>query len=393
MKLFGKRKIPSAAAADEALKPVEPKEEVVSSYFSTPDKEDNSSGKNKEHEIEELLAMEFSELNAKQRRILKRHTKRTSVGSKEDKKLEKQPSKEKSSKVDDSIQEKEAADIEEEVRVKEDEDEGNNPLENDSCSPVKTEEPKEAKLSVEEIAAQLQGVNSKDRRKMLRKLASDYDEEFLAKATEASKKVAGENESKQEAANAGSSSSVQDETSKGQDKSVEDVANQLKGLNSKERRKLLRQLSSQYDEAFLENVTEASKKIAEVNEAKQVQEQKTAEKESGKRKAEDIAGSVVQQPNKKKGKKMKDLSHLPADERARREIQRKMQQEAAVRRAAGEVHTRHPLNSERRRANKRKPGRAGKIAIMKKQFKEKQQAVNDFNAGGYTMRHLKKEGM
>ena len=82
---------------------------------------------------------------------------------------------------------------------------------------------------------------------------------------------------------------------------------------------------------------------------------------------------------------------MPPEERARREKQREMQKEAAERRASGEVLTRHPLNSERRRANRRKPGKAGKYALYKKQMKEKQENVKEFNAGGYHMRHIKKE--
>ena len=151
-------------------------------------------------------------------------------------------------------------------------------------------------------------------------------------------------------------------------------------------------------------MTEFSKKIAEENELKQVQEQEKSTSaatgtgagatvnDSGKRKAGEMTGST---DGGKKKAKLKDLSHLPPDERARREKQREMQQEAADRRAAGDVLTRHPLNSERRRANRRKPGRAGKIAKMKKEFKEKQQSGNvslTHDSSGYTMRHVKKGG-
>lgn len=73
-----------------------------------------------------------------------------------------------------------------------------------------------------------------------------------------------------------------------------------------------------------------------------------------------------------KKKKRKDFSHLPPEERARREKQRQMQQEARKRREeeleeTGTLSTRHPLNSERRRANRRKPGRVGMIAKRKKE--------------------------
>ena len=61
-----------------------------------------------------------------------------------------------------------------------------------------------------------------------------------------------------------------------------------------------------------------------------------------------------------------------------------MQIEAAERRAAGLVDmNRHPLNSERRRANRRKPGRAALIAKAKR---EKVAERANFNAYGYHMR-------
>ena len=72
-----------------------------------------------------------------------------------------------------------------------------------------------------------------------------------------------------------------------------------------------------------------------------------------------------------------------------------MQQEAKRRREAGEVdETRHPLNSERRRANRRKPGRAGKIAalVRAERAKKKEGVLAAYNASGYTMRKNKKNG-
>lgn len=73
-------------------------------------------------------------------------------------------------------------------------------------------------------------------------------------------------------------------------------------------------------------------------------------------------------------------SHLPDEERKRREKQRQMQKEAAKRRAMdssdvtadmtslADKRKRHPLNSERRRANRRKPKRVGQM-IAKKRLK------------------------
>ena len=74
----------------------------------------------------------------------------------------------------------------------------------------------------------------------------------------------------------------------------------------------------------------------------------------------------------------KDWSLLSKEERDRREKQRQMQKEAAERRKQlDEMDNttnsikRHPLNSERRRANKRKPGRSGKIAEAKREAKRR----------------------
>jgi hypothetical protein len=78
-------------------------------------------------------------------------------------------------------------------------------------------------------------------------------------------------------------------------------------------------------------------------------------------------GKVLGNTNKKK----QNWSHLPDEERVRREKQRQMQKEAAERRAmnlraaaegsngidCNSNSKRHPLNSERRRANRRKPKR------------------------------------
>lgn len=431
----------------------------VSSYFSadfvppsqTDDKETVKEEK-KEHDIEELLNMDHKDLNAKQRRVLKRYHERGSTTEtitdpapdpdtdtanstptaaifskqkgKEEEETPKEESESSSEESDSSDEEEEstemAIDVEQEavavpaptptpvaVPVE-------TPVETDTLKEEQEEKIEEEKkvtaaaatatatkelLSIEEIAEQLRAVNSKERRKLLRTLAVDYDADFLVKATEASKQAV-----VVVAVAVDAPVAVAEAIDEPMDPQVLEVANQLKNLNSKERRKLLRQLASQYDAEFLEQVTDFSKKIAEENELKQVQEQEKSAatatatgatvNDSGKRKAGEMTGSTDADGGKKKTK-LKDLSHLPPDERARREKQREMQQEAADRRAAGDVLTRHPLNSERRRANRRKPGRAGKIAKMKKESKEKQQSGNvslTHDSSGYTMRHVKKGG-
>ncbi len=406
MKLFGKRKKPSAtletnaaAAATpvkEAQSPAE--DEKVFSYFSSDFNPLSSTGTSEkkekvDHDIEKLLAMDPSTLNAKQRRVVRRHQQRT---EKTDSDMKPEPAE----NNDEDMQEKQNSETSKvQVDASDEAQEKNNSGEFTSETSqaesitkeneTETETKTIRKETVEDVAQQLKGLNSKERRKMLRKLSSDYDEDFLKQATELSKDSppvsnGNSNDDKTE-------SSQEDKSMKsteGKQTAEEEVAEQLKGLNSKERRKLLRKLASEYDESFLEKVTEVSKQIAEENVSKQSEEQQKAE--SSKRKLDESAANASQPDTSKKTKKEKDFSHLPPEERARREKQREMQKAAAARRAAGEVLTRHPLNSERRRANRRKPGRAGKIAIMKKEMKEKQQNLKMFNASGYTMRLTKK---
>ncbi|GMH47603.1 hypothetical protein TrLO_g8202 [Triparma laevis f. longispina] len=96
----------------------------------------------------------------------------------------------------------------------------------------------------------------------------------------------------------------------------------------------------------------------------------------------------VNAPIYKTPKKVKDLSHLPPDERKRREDQRKKQAEAKERREGGEKgeHA-HPLNSERRRANKRKPSEAMRIAnAKKKRADEMTKDKKEYMKGGFEIR-------
>ena len=73
MKLFGKRKKSSEVSTADSTptKPEStPEDEQVSSYFSP-------GSKIPDHDIEKLLAMDPSTLTAKQRRVAKRHQKRS----------------------------------------------------------------------------------------------------------------------------------------------------------------------------------------------------------------------------------------------------------------------------------------------------------------------------
>lgn len=172
-----------------------------------------------------------------------------------------------------------------------------------------------------------------------------------------------------------------------------EILKKLDGLNSKERRKLLRQLKRQgIDESVVLAAEEQAKKVASRNEKESAvapHQVNTTGKAQSKRKSDDSsqpeAADSDSKPKRrrKRGRKV-DLDSLTPEERARREEQRRMQIEAAERRAKGLVDpNRHPLNSERRRANRRKPGPSAIIAMQKR---EKARQKSKFNSYGYHMR-------
>lgn len=98
--------------------------------------------------------------------------------------------------------------------------------------------------------------------------------------------------------------------------------------------------------------------------------------------AQNVDSSLSASPPTKNKKRKKEVDHsnLTAEERLRRQEQRRLQEEATERRAKGEAVTKaghkHPLNSQRRRANRRKPTwkRGSKVV------------TNDHNSSGFMMR-------
>lgn len=137
----------------------------------------------------------------------------------------------------------------------------------------------------------------------------------------------------------------------GQDEKVDpdhSVYKMLEKLNSKMKRTLSRRLDREGASA-LEEVEKEAKKLLGITEG-----------DSSKKRGQDAVNDDESDEGKKKKQKKggADWSALPPEERLRREEQRKKQIEAVERRARGEDKTagyKHPLNSERRRANKRKP--------------------------------------
>lgn len=155
-----------------------------------------------------------------------------------------------------------------------------------------------------------------------------------------------------------------------------EVKKLLEKLNSKHRRKLTRRLEREGSSALKEVYQEATTLLAE-----------TVDKLDAEKKAETKIQSdntiKAKSEEKASGKKRKkDWDSLPPEERLRREEQRRLQKEAAELRAkAGEISgskQRHPLNSERRRANRRKP----------KWGKNSAGLVKEHHSSGFHMRKM-----
>jgi hypothetical protein len=126
-----------------------------------------------------------------------------------------------------------------------------------------------------------------------------------------------------------------------------DAKTLLDQLPSKQRRKLMRQFER--NEVSAEKVVELAKEMLQIANPDAPENRETPD-----------------QPKAKRRKKNSiDDKDLTPDERARRQEQRRLQQEAAEKRAKGEVSKKHghPLNSERRRANRRKPKWQKKDAV------------------------------
>lgn len=130
----------------------------------------------------------------------------------------------------------------------------------------------------------------------------------------------------------------------------------LDGLNSKQRRTLTRKL-----ERGAATFADVQREADEMRAANKPEESEPTAPASKKRK--------------------KDWSHLSPEERKRREEQRQKQQEAAERRERGESSPhKHPLNSERRRANRRKP-----------KWRKTGASGNEHDTSGFQMRQFKRK--
>eukprot|EP00978_Attheya_sp_CCMP212_P017730 scaffold47750_cov54-Attheya_sp.AAC.3 len=332
MKIFGKRtkKVPLEEEQKSPTKPiVEETNENVTSYFS-PNFRPASSMEEKKakketdaaNEIKVLLAKDQTTLNAKERRLIRRHKERTTEPNSEP---QEKSAEEKVNEADKEVNSEDASMTNKDSTAPVS-NESNETNEKESIASIS--KPNTADDSSLPLLDRLQGLNSKQRRNLLRKIKKEQEEQ-------------------------------------GDEVDVDAAVGE-----SSENVLVLAELEA--------------RKVAERNRALEREElDKTLNK---KRKSKALTEAQI----KKKKKLASDLSHLPPEERARRENQRKMQKEAVERRARGEVsETRHPLNSERRRANRRKPpgvrgGKKDKVgALVKKDDKA------NYAAGGYNIRKAK----
>lgn len=135
----------------------------------------------------------------------------------------------------------------------------------------------------------------------------------------------------------------------------DEVYKLLEQLNSKMKRTLSRRLEREGISALNDVKIEATKILG--NDSQQQPKDNQKKRDSAALTTEENRQAEVQSSKKKRKKESNDWTALPPEERLRREEQRRLQQEAAERRARGDAKTpgfKHPLNSERRRANRRK---------------------------------------
>lgn len=161
----------------------------------------------------------------------------------------------------------------------------------------------------------------------------------------------------------------------------ESVKTLLEGLNSKQRRKLMRRLEREGNSA-LGAVQKEALRLLEGNKAEQASAD-YSDKKGAKVQSETLSSTETKSDtlSSSERKRKRDWSHLTPDERLRREEQRQKQKEATEQRAKGGNSNakRHPLNSERRRANRRKP-----------KWERKHLAENEHDTSGYHMRKITK---
>ncbi|CAB9498959.1 expressed unknown protein [Seminavis robusta] len=410
MKIFGKRK--KSAKVDEAQK---------SGGKSTGDipQQEETRVFASDTAVQELLKKDPSGWNAKEKRMVKRYQKRkTEEGdkstddAKEDKKSKEPKSQKKAVEAEQKVHKDEAdssdneddssssrgdnSDSSEDENKKDDntpEDQNNN---DDEVKEVEGEQDQgmaEASrhggdnnetmgLDLESVldSTLIEGLNSKQRRTLSRTLAKNGASAVKQVIDEANQIVHGNPAAKQEdttsdsAENKANDKKTEDEDD---DDEMSTVQNLLQSLNSKQKRKLSRRLEREGSSCLAEVKAEAEALLK--GDPKSPADDDNNNASTG-------TSQTVSGKKRKRRRGTADLSGLTPEERLRREEQRKMQKEAAERRANGEEDAsfKHPLNSERRRANRRKPKWAPKKAFTQNQDKI------EHNASGFHVRKIKK---
>ena len=360
---------------------------------------------------EELLKKEPSELNSKERRMLKRYQERKAQegasngeGNKDIVKQEEVPAKteeDKPAQEDSSDSESENEDEHEEKPAQEDssdpvsENEDENEDESEASEPdikepdakkikVDDEQPKRSEEAPKDLESALEPsvlekLNSKQRRKLSRMLSRTGDEE--ASVADVQKEA---NNMLSESSNAGTEQTSDKTTESAQNNEesgsmeMTKVQKLLEGLNSKQKRKLTRRLEREGDSCLAEVKEEAEHLLGVSSSAGTNGKQTEGNDASAATEDSTLSGKK----RKRRRRSAVDLSNLTPEERLRREEQRRMQKEAAERREDGEDNSSkfsHPLNSERRRANRRKPKWKPKKAIANERKVE-------HNSSGYQAR-------
>jgi len=251
---------------------------------------------------------------------------------------------------------------------------------NEEISPP-SDSSEQPSLDTKQLMQQLQGLNSKERRQLLRSwkqsqsskshLTGEIDT-AMQRMKEEAKKIGVENREKIQPVQ---ESSREDEQSKLQGENVE--AHDLKKKNKRkrdleERDGNVSTNKTQYMQSDYPNQGKSMKII--ISKKGQASQEDDVNYNIPMTKSETTANITVLK--KRKGK---DWSLLTLEERQRRERQRQMQQEAQERRKSmlesGKFDSslvpgkkyKHPLNSERRRANRRKPsGMVAKILAKRR---------------------------
>ena len=304
--------------------------------------------------VEELLKKDPSDWNAKERRMIKRYQKRKETDT---------PETVDETKKTEEINE--AEEQEENIEQEEKDGDENNKSNSDNSDDSSSSSDDESDQEEEEAAAgdeqkenAIEGESSSD---------NNAEDSTEAKAEQSTI----ETEEKTD--------DPEDDGKVGKDHEIWSV---LDKLNSKQKRTLTRKLERR-GTAVLEEVEQEANKI--LDETMPIEEAAVVPKR-------ELPEATSEAPTKKRRKKQADWSSLTPEERLRREDQRRKQQEAAERKARGEStikpgHKR-PLNSARRRANRRKPKWEKKIPSERPDISNYKQ---DHHSSGFTHRKTRKE--